>query len=48
VVIRWPSEEPAQVMRNLDLDTRYVVREGSAAALPLVLSRVTLGGARPR
>jgi hypothetical protein len=43
VEIRWPGGL-TQVVQGLELDRRYIVREGDAAPAPLALRTVRLGG----
>jgi hypothetical protein len=43
VEIRWPGC-PAQVLQGLEIDRRYVVREGVASPTPLTLRSFRLGG----
>jgi hypothetical protein len=45
VVIIWPSGEMTQMVGTLDLDSRYLIREGSQTAVPIVLKQFHLGGA---
>ncbi|MGH9870434.1 MAG: CRTAC1 family protein [Candidatus Polarisedimenticolia bacterium] len=44
VEIRWPAGGPPQVLENLAMNGRYVVREGRARAVPLPLKPFRLGG----
>jgi hypothetical protein len=43
-VITWPSGGPPQTVTGLEVDRRYVVREGTDTPRPLALRPVRLGG----
>ena len=45
--IRWPSSREVQVVRGLAIDRRYVVREGVAEPVPLILRPFRLGVPSP-
>jgi hypothetical protein len=46
VVITWPSAGPPQTVTGLEVDRRYIVREGTDAPRMLDLKTVRLGGGR--
>jgi ASPIC/UnbV protein len=47
VEISWPGSGTRQVVRGLEMDRFYQIREGEREASPIPLRRFRLGGAGP-